>query len=177
MWQLWYYLYYKDVVSLTTLSVQLRIYATNCMAKCIHPVVQEAGVKANLQKFWFVENPRKIPENWGKISENPNKSLIYLDKIPENLGKNGANVVWLWKMALKVCRKNKWRPFLLRSHHKTGRQKLHDNFLGKFGNIWAKSSAPPNICLLLHLYIHPNTIELKTEAILHLYGMISTNMK
>jgi len=24
-------------VSLTTLSVQLHIYATNCMAKCIHP--------------------------------------------------------------------------------------------------------------------------------------------
>jgi len=29
-------LYYGYAVSLTTLSVQLRIYAPNCMAKCIH---------------------------------------------------------------------------------------------------------------------------------------------
>ena len=36
--------------------------------------MQEIGVKAHPQKFWFVENPSKIPENLGKISENPDKN-------------------------------------------------------------------------------------------------------
>ena len=37
-----------------------------------------------------------MPENFGKIPDIPNKFLIYLDKIPENLDKNFVpNVVWL----------------------------------------------------------------------------------
>ena len=61
------------------------------------PVVQEAGVQgvqAHPQKFWFVEN-------LGIISENPNKTLKYQCKIPENLGKNSA----------QGLQENKWRPF------------------------------------------------------------------
>jgi len=39
-------------VSLTTLSVQLRIYATNCMAKCIHPnTVVELKIEAFLYLY------------------------------------------------------------------------------------------------------------------------------
>jgi len=40
-------------------------------------------VEAHHQKFWFGENPGKIPENLGKIAEN-------LHKTPENISKNGA---------------------------------------------------------------------------------------
>jgi len=47
-------------------------------------------VQAHSPKFWFVENLGKILENFGKIPENPNKILKFLEKIPENLGKNGA---------------------------------------------------------------------------------------
>jgi len=36
-------------VSLTTLSVQLRIYATNSMAKCVHP---DAVIKIEKQKLF-----------------------------------------------------------------------------------------------------------------------------
>jgi len=78
-------------------------------------------VQAHPQKFWFVENPGKIPEN-------PNNLPKYLGKIPENLGKNGA----------QGLQKNKWRPFLEITPQK-GRQKLHDNCLGEFGKIWSKN--------------------------------------
>ena len=94
------------------------------------------GVQAHPQKFWFVENPGKIRENLVNIPENPNKIPKYLGKIPENLGKNGA----------PVLQKNKWRPFIWRSHHENGRQKLH-NFLGKLGQ---KSFAPAKICFFLN---------------------------
>jgi len=146
MWHLSYYLYYEDVVSLTTLSVQLRIYATNCMTKCIHPVVLEAGVQAHPRKFWFVENPRKIHEKLDNISENPNKSLIYLGKIPENLGNIGAQRCLTSIHGAQGLQKNKWRPFLLRSRHKTGRQNLHDNFLGKI------LCTPKNLLALTPMY-------------------------
>jgi len=33
------YLYYDYVMSLTTLSVQLLIYTTNSMEKCVHPII------------------------------------------------------------------------------------------------------------------------------------------
>jgi len=36
MWHVSYYLYYEYDVSLATLSVQLHIYATNSMQKCVH---------------------------------------------------------------------------------------------------------------------------------------------
>jgi len=35
MWHV-LYLYYDYAVSVTVLSVQLNVYATNCMAKCVH---------------------------------------------------------------------------------------------------------------------------------------------
>jgi len=96
-------------------------------------------VQAHPQKFWFVENPGKIPENLGNIPENPKKIPKYLGKIPENLGKNGAQRCLTSTNGVPVLQKSsKWRPFIWRSHHKNGRQKLHDNFLGKFGKIWAK---------------------------------------
>jgi len=69
-------------------------------------------MQAHPQKFRFVENPDKIPQNvvknsedLSKIPENPNKIPKYLDKIPENLGEIAPNVVWLQKMWSKVCRK------------------------------------------------------------------------
>jgi len=78
-----------------------------------------AGVQTHPQKFWFVENPAKIPENvgkksenLGKIAENPNKIPKHLGKILENLGKMAPNVVWLQKMAPKVCRKTNEDHFL-----------------------------------------------------------------
>jgi len=70
------------------------------------------GVQEQPQKFWFAENPGKIPknvgknfENFGEASENSNKIPKYLGKTPENLGKMAPNVVWLEKMASKACRK------------------------------------------------------------------------
>jgi len=48
-------------------------------------------VQAQPQKFWFVENPGKIPENLGKFSENR--------------AEKAANVVWFQKIAPNVCRK------------------------------------------------------------------------
>ena len=87
-----------------------------------------AQVQAHPQKFWFVENPGKIPVN--------------LNKILENMGKNGAQRCLTLKMAPNVCRKISEEHFL-EVIPKNGRQKLHDNFLGKFGKIWAKILCTP----------------------------------
>ena len=104
------------------LRIYLSLIATNCSGersfsqlkrnKDVKPVVQEAGVQVHPQKLWFIENPGKIlenvdknSENFDKIPENPNKIPKYLGKISENLGKMAPNVVWLQKMAPKVCRK------------------------------------------------------------------------
>jgi len=65
--------------------------------------------------------------------------------------KIAPNVVWLKKMAPKVCIKKTWRPFFggctkKRSSRslwdKICSQKLHKKFSGKFGEIRAKSFAP-----------------------------------
>jgi len=119
------------------------------------------GVKAHPQKFWFVENENlgkicenfgKIPENPNKIPENPNKIPENLGKIPENLGKNGAQHCLTSKNGAQGLQKNKWRPFVWRSHHKNGQQKLHDNFLVEFGKIWAKIlCAPKNLLAPTHM--------------------------
>ena len=60
-------------------------------------------------------------------------------KITENLSKNGSQRCLTLKNGVQGLQKNKWRPFFWRSHHKNGRQKLHDHFLRKFGKIWAKN--------------------------------------
>jgi len=93
-------------------------------------------VQVHPQTFLFVENPGKIPENLRKIPENPSKT-------PENLGKNGAQRCLTSKNGAQGLQKNKWRPFCWRSHQKNGRQKLHDNFLGKFGKFCAKILCTP----------------------------------
>ena len=80
------------------------------------------GVQEHPQKFWFVENPNKIPEN---------------------LGKNGAQCCLTSKNATQGLQKNRWRPYFWRSHHKNGWQKLHNNFLGTFGKNWAKILCTP----------------------------------
>ena len=45
------------------------------------------GVQEHPQKFWFDENPGKIPENPGKIHGNLGKICENYCKVPENLGK------------------------------------------------------------------------------------------
>jgi len=91
------------------------------------------GLQAHPQKFWFAEN----------------------------LGKKGSNVVWLEKMAPKVCIKIHEDLFF----EVTPKRGLHDfcgwkyigrsctkSFSGKFGEIRGKSFAPQTFCLLLHLW-------------------------
>ena len=96
-------------------------------------VVLEVGVQrlqAHPKLFWFAEN---------------------LGKSPENPGRKGSNVVWLQKMATKVCIKTHHEDLFLEITPKRG---LHDfggrkfvgkrctkNFSGMFGEIWAKSFA------------------------------------
>ena len=64
-----------------------------------------------------------------------------LGKFAGNLGKNGAWSALIWKNAPKM----EWNPVIfLRSFPL-------EFFSDKFGEIWAKSLAPPKLCLLLHL--------------------------
>jgi len=49
----------------------------------------------------------KIPENLGKILENPNKIPKYLGEIPENLGKNGPQCCLTSKNGAQRLQKNK----------------------------------------------------------------------
>jgi len=95
-------------------------------------VVQEAGGASAPQKFCFIENLDKIPENLGKTSGN-------LGKMPENPDKNGA----------QHLQKNTIKTFFWRSHQKQvfmlvvgenvwakGAQKL-------FGKVWGNSGKNP----------------------------------
>jgi len=88
-------------------------------------------VQTHPQKFLFVENSGEIPENLDNNYENPNEILKYLGKIPENLGKHGAQR-FLTKSCTQRLQRNKCRHFL-RSHQKNGR-----HFIGKFRKIWVK---------------------------------------
>ena len=92
------------------------------------------GVQAHPQKFWFGENPGKIPRTLGKICEN-------LRKIPKNLGKLLENTS---KMATNVFsfEKNGGQYGL---HEKIFAQKVVQNF---FGQVWGKSDKIP---------LHPQT--------------------
>jgi len=88
------------------------------------------GVANAPQKFWF-------PENLGKSPENP--------------GKNSAQRCLTLRNGAKGLHKNTWKRFcggytkkrsLWSLWEKIYRQKLHKKFLGKFGEIRAKSFAP-----------------------------------
>jgi len=93
-------------------------------------------VKAQAQKFWFGENPGKIPENLCEVSRN-------------NGQKWRAAGSALWDMAPEIT----WRPFLWGQLNnlylwENVRTKSGPKFFGQ------KSFAPPNICLLLHLWLY-----------------------
>ena len=81
------------------------VMTSNVMVK---PVVQEAEVWEckHPQRFWFGENPWKVPEDPWKIRGN-------LGKLPDKTGKNGAQRVWFEKNGAKIS----WRPFI----RKTGK--------------------------------------------------------
>jgi len=124
-----------------------------------HSGVGDRGASA-LQKFWFGENPRKIPETPGKIQGNLGEFCENLRKNPENLGRTprkferkwrpmsfglktmAPNVVWFEEMAPNTV-------FIRIYSHKWPKI-----FSGKFGEIWAKTFAPPKLCLLLHLWVN-----------------------
>jgi len=56
---------------------------------------------------WVQVNPQKLScQKFGQ-----NKISKILTKIPEYLGKNGAQLCLTSKMTPNVCRKNKWKPF------------------------------------------------------------------
>ena len=96
-------------------------------------------MQAHPQKFRFVENPGKIPEN---------------------LAKNGAQPCLTSKMAPNICRKINEDLFLevtpnkgiyISLCKKSCRQKLHKNVRASLGKFGQKFLALPKICLLLHL--------------------------
>ena len=99
------------------------------------------------------KNLGKICENFGKIPENPNKIPENLGKIPENLGKNGAQHCLTSKNGAQGLQKNKWRPFVWRSHHKNGQKSCTTTFWASLGKFGQKSFAHPIICLLLHMWL------------------------
>jgi len=120
-----------------------------------NPVVQEAGMQAHSQKFWFVKNLDKFPENPGKIPK-------YLGQIQ---AKMAPSVVCLQKMVPNLCRNTKEDVF------GGTPKKVFMIFVGEnlqanvaqqlFGQVWGKSGkdhlqfAPPKICLLLHVCRNP----------------------
>ena len=104
--------------------------------------MQKAGGASAPQKFCFIENLDKIPENLGKTSGN-------LGKMPENPDKNGAQ--HLQKSTIKTFF---WKSRLFFGGHtkirsscslweKICEQKAHKSFSGKFGEIRAKILCTP----------------------------------
>ena len=91
----------------------------------------------NLLKFG------QILENLGKIPENPNKIPKFLEKIPENLGKSAAQRCFTSKNSPPTFAKKQVKTIFWKVTLKNGRKKLHKNFLGKFGKIWAKILCTP----------------------------------
>jgi len=61
-------------------------------------------VQAHPQKFRFVDNPGKIPENLGKIFK-------YLGTIAENLGKNGTHRCLTSKNGARYFQKKQIKTF------------------------------------------------------------------
>ena len=77
----------------------------------------------------------------------PAKSFKNVGKIPENLCRNGANIVWRQEMAPNVCWKVNEGHFW-RSYQTNGQQKLHDYFLDTFVKMWAKILSTPENMLV-----------------------------
>jgi len=110
----------------------------------------------------------KLTPNNFVLSKIRGKFLKNLGKIPENPGKMAPNVVWLQKMAPKVCKKSHEDFFgvtsqlFLRGHTKIRPSwPLWENFIGKsctntfqasLGKYGQKSFAPPKIRRLLRLW-------------------------
>jgi len=80
-----------------------------------------------------------------------------LGKFGGNLGANGACSVHWFKNAPNMRRNAVvlWRPFS-----------------GKFREIWAKSFAPPKICLLLHLCLVPSVMRKSHDWRHHVEGLV-----
>ena len=101
----------------------------------LQAVVSEAGVQDHPQKFWFVESPGKIPENLGK---NGAQCCLTSKNGAQRLQKN-------MKAFLEVTPKKVFSSWSL--WEKISRQKSHNSFLGKFGEIRAKILRIPKILL------------------------------
>ena len=82
----------------------------NCMCSVVVAEVQE--VQAHPQKFWFGENPCKIPENPGKIRGNLGKICENLCKIPENLCKVPRNTIKNGAQRALIRKNGAQRPLL-----------------------------------------------------------------
>ena len=138
------------------------VMTSNVMVK---PVVQEAEVWGckHPQRFWFGENPWKVPEDPWKIRGN-------LGKLPDKTGKNGAQRVWFEKNGAKIS----WRPFIRKTvfmtkshrHWPKFAQKWPKKFLGKFAEIRTKILPTPQVCLLLHQWVklQPNYVKVSTPG-------------
>ena len=92
-----------------------------------------AGVKAQPQRFWFIENPGEILENTGKIPENSDTNV----STPSNKTEWNTfeNDFFLQNFAPDEKR---WRPFF-GFHGMFVAQKC----FGKFGKICVKFLCPP----------------------------------
>ena len=107
-----------------------------------------ASAPPNISTFWkFGQNP------W-KSEQNPQISRKNLWKFWQ---KWRPKLFYLKKLSPQRLQDNKWRPFF-KGHTKKRSAKLHKNFLGKIGKIWAKILCTPknliaptpmvrNICL------------------------------
>ena len=88
-------------------------------------VVEEAGVRLHLQKFWFVENPSKLLKTWAQMAAN----VVWFQKMAPNISiKTYESLFWrLYQkkvsMIFDLCGDN-----LQAKSHKTFRESL-----GKFG--------------------------------------------
>jgi len=98
------------------------------------------GLQAHPQKFWFVEN---------------------LAKSPENPGENGAQLCLTTKNGTQGLHKNPWRPFFggytkKRPSRPLWEKSCRQKLLRKlFGQVWGNSGKifrTPKIFLLLHLW-------------------------
>ena len=127
---------------------------------CWYQWCREARVEEHPQKFWYGENQGKIPEN----RQNQRKSGQNLWKPWQNPRNSGQTPCKYRKMVSRVLRFEKSGPQRVQNHMKTffySKNGLHEKIfaqkvvqifrasLRKFGQ---KSFAPPNICVLLHLW-------------------------
>jgi len=98
------------------------------------------GCKSTTKSFDLLKMRSKSLKIWAKSLNIQTKSLNISTK---------SLKIWA-KMAPNVFRKTRVDHFL-DATSKNGRHMLNNNFLGKFGKIWAKILCTSKICLLLHL--------------------------